>query len=200
MDIAFSDCGFEIIAMIEENSKHARSLAENIEIGIKWSDPRLQSIYIRGFHPPDDLEIDFIIGEPPFQTLSVAWHRAAGVAEIEGTRRSLFEVPRVEIEKLTKKQRGEPSVQVSERVKTTRQRRWDRFAGTKLSANADMGNSEVIEYLVVADVGSKFMRSAMAQLSLSARAFHRVLKEARTIADLGGNEQNVPAHLAETLQ
>lgn len=110
------------------------------------------------------------------------------------------EVPRVEFEKLTAKQRGEPSDQVRQRVEEARQRQVKRFAGTELFANADMGTSEVRGYCEVDDVGRKLMRSAMAQLSLSARAFHRILKVARTIADLSGEEQITPAHLAEALQ
>jgi magnesium chelatase family protein len=50
------------------------------------------------------------------------------------------------------------------------------------------------------DAGTALMRSAMSQLQLSARAFHRVLKLARTVADLAGSERIMPAHLAEAIQ
>ena len=50
------------------------------------------------------------------------------------------------------------------------------------------------------DAGTALMRSAMSQLQLSARAFHRVLKLARTVADLAGSERIQPAHLAEAIQ
>lgn len=63
-----------------------------------------------------------------------------------------------------------------------------------------MGPSEVRELCRLDDTGKWLMKSAMAQMSLSARAFHRVLKVARTIADLAGDEQIQPAHLAKALQ
>ena len=63
-----------------------------------------------------------------------------------------------------------------------------------------MGPSEVREVCPLDETGSRLMKSAMAQMSLSARAFHRVLKVARTIADLAGDEKIQPPHLAEALQ
>jgi magnesium chelatase family protein len=63
-----------------------------------------------------------------------------------------------------------------------------------------MGTSEVREFCSLDDTGKQLMRSAMTQLSLSARAFHRVLKVSRTIADLSGDPDIQPAHLAEALQ
>ena len=75
-----------------------------------------------------------------------------------------------------------------------------RFASSGLFCNADMGTSEVREFCPMDDTSRQLMKSAMAQLGLSARAFHRVLKVARTIADLAGEAQIKPAHLAEALQ
>jgi magnesium chelatase family protein len=63
-----------------------------------------------------------------------------------------------------------------------------------------MGPSEVRELCQLDDTGKKLMRSAMAQMNLSARAFHRILKVARTIADLNGDDAIQPAYLAEALQ
>ena len=73
-------------------------------------------------------------------------------------------------------------------------------AHTNFICNADMGTSEVREFCQLDPTGKRLMRSAMSQLGLSARAFHRVLKVSRTIADLAGEESIVPAHLAEALQ
>ena len=110
------------------------------------------------------------------------------------------DVPRVEYEKLSATQRGEASAAVRARVEAARERQAARFAGTTLYSNADMGPGEVRQYCVLDDTGRRLMKSAMAQMGLSARGFHRVLKVGRTIADLAGSDAIGPAHLAEALQ
>ena len=69
-----------------------------------------------------------------------------------------------------------------------------------LTCNADMGPAHIREYCELDDTSKALMRSAMNQLGMSARAFHRVLKLARTIADLAGADQIQAAHLAEAIQ
>jgi magnesium chelatase family protein len=110
------------------------------------------------------------------------------------------EVPRVDFEKLTDNRIGESSMRIRERVQVARQRQRDRFADLDLTSNADMGPGEVRLFCPMDDAGRSLVRQAMSQLLLSARAFHRVLKLARTIADLAGEEAIAPAHLAEALQ
>jgi magnesium chelatase family protein len=110
------------------------------------------------------------------------------------------DVPRVEFEKLTAVRRGEPSDEVRKRVECARQRQAKRFASSGLYCNADMGASEVREHCPMDESSRQLMKSAMAQLSLSARAFHRILKVSRTIADLNGTEDIQAAFLAEALQ
>ncbi|MCA9948144.1 MAG: YifB family Mg chelatase-like AAA ATPase [Anaerolineales bacterium] len=110
------------------------------------------------------------------------------------------DVPRVEFEKLTAVHRGEPSKIIRERVELARAHQSERFKTSQLYCNADMGPSEVREFCALDQTGSRLMKSAMTQMSLSARAFHRVLKVARTIADLTGEPLIQPAHLAEALQ
>lgn len=109
-------------------------------------------------------------------------------------------VPRVDFEKLTAAQRGEPSAAVRKRVEAARDRQGARFEELSLYANADMGPSEVRQFCALDDTGTRLMRSAMAQMNLSARGFHRILKLGRTIADLAGDDAIQPAHLAEALQ
>jgi magnesium chelatase family protein len=112
------------------------------------------------------------------------------------------DVPRVEYEKLADEAIGERSEQVRQRVEKARARQQERFAGTRLVCNAEMTPVEVREYCQAAleDGAKSLLRLAMNQLALSARSFHRVLKLARTVADLAGSEGITTAHVAEALQ
>ena len=110
------------------------------------------------------------------------------------------EVPRVDFDKLTDDRLGEPSVVVRARVEAARERQRQRLASTGLTCNADLGPGEVRRHCQLNDVCRSLIRQAMSQLQLTARAFHRVLKIARTIADLAGEEELTPSHLAEALQ
>ncbi|HEY74596.1 MAG TPA: YifB family Mg chelatase-like AAA ATPase [Thermoflexia bacterium] len=111
-----------------------------------------------------------------------------------------IEVPRVDYEKLTDDRRGEPSAAIRERVERAREVQRRRFAGTPLTCNAEMGPVEVREFCRLDDAGRSLVRAAMQQLQMSARAFHRILKLARTVADLAGSERIETAHLAEAIQ
>ncbi|HIQ04507.1 MAG TPA: ATP-binding protein [Anaerolineae bacterium] len=111
-----------------------------------------------------------------------------------------IDVPRVPFEKLSDEQRGEPSLAIRARVEAARERQRQRFASSRLACNADMGPAEVREYCRVDVAGQSLLRAAMRQLHLSARAYHRILKLARTIADLAGSERIETAHLAEAIQ
>jgi magnesium chelatase family protein len=110
------------------------------------------------------------------------------------------EVPRVDFEKLTDDRLGEPSEMIQGRVEAARARQRRRFEGTDLQSNGDMGPAEVRAFCALDETGRTLVRQAMNQLQLTARAFHRVLKLARTIADLAGEQALTPAHLAEALQ
>ena len=110
------------------------------------------------------------------------------------------EVPRVNYEKLSGERLGEPSAAVRERVTAARQRQIERFKGTRLLTHADMRPPEVRTFCQLDGAGQRLGQAAMRQLHLSARAYHRVLKLARTMADLAGTEDIGAAHLAEAIQ
>jgi len=110
------------------------------------------------------------------------------------------EVPRVNYDKLASERQGEPSSAVRERVTAARLGQAERFGGTRLLTNADMGPAEVRRYCQLDGAGQRLMQAAIRQLHLSARAYHRVLKLARTIADLASSAEIGPAHLAEAIQ
>jgi magnesium chelatase family protein len=110
------------------------------------------------------------------------------------------EVPRVDFDKLADDRLGEPSKEIRQRVEVAREHQTERFNDSELVCNADMGPSEVRVYCKLDSSGRALVRQAMTQLQLTARAFHRVLKLARTIADLGGETEILTPHLAEALQ
>jgi magnesium chelatase family protein len=110
------------------------------------------------------------------------------------------DVPRVEYEKLVQPTSAEPSATVRERVAQARDVQRARFKERRLASNAEMGPVEVWEHCQVEDAARALLQLAMNQLNLSARGFHRVLKVARTIADLAGSGQIKTPHLAEALQ
>ncbi|MBS3753990.1 MAG: YifB family Mg chelatase-like AAA ATPase [Anaerolineales bacterium] len=110
------------------------------------------------------------------------------------------QVPRVEYDKLSSDRLGEPSSRVQARVEAARDRQRERFADSKLMTNADMFPAEIRSHCQLDASGKSLLRSAMDQLHLSARSYHRVLKLSRTIADLDGAEKIQTSHLAEALQ
>jgi magnesium chelatase family protein len=110
------------------------------------------------------------------------------------------EVPRVEYDKLSDDRLGESSIEIQQRVEAARKRQQARFADDELICNAEMGPGDLRKYCRLDATCSALMRTAMNQMQLSARAYHRVLKVGRTIADLAGEEKINPSHLAEALQ
>ena len=122
-----------------------------------------------------------------------------------------IEVPRVDYEKLSGNKMSETSEVIRQRVQAVRNIQQTRFtdpdsrlsnksSSTDIISNADMRIGEIRQFCQLQDEGQSLMRSAMSQLQLSARAYHRILKLARTIADLAGSEEIQSVHLAEALQ
>jgi magnesium chelatase family protein len=111
-----------------------------------------------------------------------------------------IEVPHIDYEKLTDERLGEPSKTVQSRVSAARSLQLERFQGTLLTCNADMTPSEIRGFCQVEEAAQGLLKVAMKQLYLSARAFHRVLKLARTIADLENSDIIKAHHVAEAIQ
>jgi magnesium chelatase family protein len=111
-----------------------------------------------------------------------------------------MEVPRVDYEKLTASRLGEPSAAVRDRVEVARARQQKRFAESDLLTNADMRPADVRRHCQSDDESMALLRAAIRQLRLSARAFHRILKPARTISDLAESAAILHAHIAFTFQ
>ncbi len=110
------------------------------------------------------------------------------------------DMPRVDYDKLAAGRRSEASSSVRERVVAARQRQWRRFRDSGLTCNAEMGLPELREHGALDHAGASLVRAAMQRLGLSARGYHRVLKVARSIADLADSDQIQTPHLAEAIQ
>ena len=111
-----------------------------------------------------------------------------------------IEVPHIDYDKLTDDRLGEPSASVQSRVNAARSLQLKRFQGTRLTGNADMTPAEIRGFCQVEEAAQGLLKAAMKQLYLSARAFHRVLKLARTIADLENSGIIKAHHVAEAIQ
>ena len=115
-----------------------------------------------------------------------------------------IDVPRVEYQKLVNAARGEPSREIAKRVARARAVQAERFARceTRTRLNSEMTPAEVRRFVQeqLSSSAASLLRSAVERLNLSARAFHRVLKLARTIADLAGEERVDAHHVAEAVQ
>ena len=110
---------------------------------------------------------------------------------------------RVDYQKLSSDRLGESSDAIRCRVEAARQKQCERFSNIKsanIVANADMRVVEIRQFCKLDEAEERLILATMGQMNLSARGYHRVLKLARTIADLAGSEQIQAAHLAEVLQ
>ncbi len=110
------------------------------------------------------------------------------------------EVPAVKYEELANETTGEPSVHVQERVEKARHIQQQRFADTAIHANASMESKQIREYCKIDSQAQELLRVAINQLGLSARAYDRILKVARTIADLDRNPHIEAVHVSEAIQ
>lgn len=110
------------------------------------------------------------------------------------------EVPLVEYRELSGKHDGEPSAQIRKRVVAARGVQQERFRGSSTRSNAEMGPRQVRACCELDGEGSAYLEQAMEQLNFSARAHDRILKVARTLADLDGAEGIATNHVLEAIQ
>ena len=110
------------------------------------------------------------------------------------------DVPAVDYRELKQPLQGETSAQIRERVEQARRIQIQRFQKAGIYCNAQMGSKLVNTICVLDNAGQKLLEAAMEKLGLSARAYTRILKIARTIADLEGEERILPQHVAEAIQ
>ena len=111
------------------------------------------------------------------------------------------EVPPVKFREIAGDRTGETSAQIRERVVNARKRQQSRFAHKrKITCNALMGPKELKEFCALDETTKELLKNAMADLNLSARAYDRILKVARTIAYLAGSEKILSDHISEAIQ
>ena len=109
-------------------------------------------------------------------------------------------VPMVRPEKLTREFKAESSSVIQKRVQAARDAQLKRFKGLKITSNAEMNNKQLKQFCNLDEQSVLLLKQAIAKLNLSARAFHRVIKIARTIADIENSEKIKSNHVAEALQ
>jgi magnesium chelatase family protein len=111
------------------------------------------------------------------------------------------EVPQVKFQEITAKRDGEPSASIRERVIAARQLQEQRFDGNaRVTCNARMEVRDIKQHCQLGDEPKNLLRMAMNELDLSARAYDRILKVSRTIADLAAADSINSEHISETLQ
>lgn len=109
-------------------------------------------------------------------------------------------VPSVEYEAMRRRETAESSAEVRKRVNAARDIQKNRYAGTEVSCNAYMTPAMIGQYCTLDAAGDKLMKGAFDRLGLTGRSHDRILRMARTIADLEGSERIEAAHLAEAIQ
>ena len=112
----------------------------------------------------------------------------------------VVEVPAVHFEDLRARAEAEPSSAVKKRVDEARDRQHKRFAGDGNMCNARMGPDQMRQFCQLDEASAELMKQAFEAMGLTARSYDRILKVARTVADLDGSETIQPQHIAEAIQ
>lgn len=111
-----------------------------------------------------------------------------------------IEVPRLSFDKLEEHGEGETSEQIRQRVEMARKVQAKRFEGLNVIVNSEMSSDQIRTFCELNNECKELLRNAVSALKLSARGYHRIIKIARTIADLAGDENISPMHVAEAIQ
>jgi len=111
-----------------------------------------------------------------------------------------IEVPRLKFEKLSSRQPAEKSADIKKRVVKARQIQANRFRDKKEITNSEMSSQQIEKHCQIDNTGKNLLKQAIKQFNLSPRAYHRLLKVARTIADLDNSQDIQTKHLAEAIQ
>lgn len=111
----------------------------------------------------------------------------------------MTEAPRVDIRQLSADMRNESSAKIKARVMEARERQKSRYKGTRYRFNAELGAGDIKEYCRLGDKEQEMMEEAFTRMNLSARAYHKIIKVARTIADLDQKQNISTEHLGEAI-
>jgi magnesium chelatase family protein len=111
-----------------------------------------------------------------------------------------IEVPRLDFDKLDSETKGESSVSIRKKVESARKIQAERFSNLSIITNSEMGAKQIRQFCVLNDDCKNLLRSAVSSMGLSARSYYRLIKIARTIADLAGVDKIESGHIAEAVQ
>jgi len=111
-----------------------------------------------------------------------------------------IEVPRLKFEKLQEEYSGESSEEIRVRIEEARKIQKERFGDSGNVTNSEMSSNEIKKFCPLNEQSIELLRNAVSKLGLSARSYYRLIKIARTIADLSGEKDIQPAHIAESIQ
>ncbi|MFA6183851.1 MAG: YifB family Mg chelatase-like AAA ATPase [Parcubacteria group bacterium] len=111
-----------------------------------------------------------------------------------------IEVPRLKFEKLQEENSGESSIEIRERIERARGIQKERFLGTGKITNSEMSSNEIKKFCPLKSDSIELLKNAVTKMGLSARSYYRLIKIARTIADLSDEKNISPMHIAESIQ